>query len=187
MKNKLKSLALSLVLSSTAAMAAESLVAIEGTYGALNVDKEVSSVTTNNNIDLLGGGLKIGAQSDDFRIFLQGNYYRSSDDRYDYVATYGAEIDYLINVSENFNLFLGVNGGMINIEQIDDIGTKRTSSDPYFGGAAGINIHASKSIDLELGGRMLFMDISNTRNNIKYTYNTLFSGYASIIFKFHMD
>jgi len=118
---------------------------------------------------------------------LSANYYGVSDDDYNYVATYGVELDYLIHPSKSFDIFLGINGGMANIEQIDTYGLKRTSSDPYIGGAAGVNIHMSQSIDIELGARMLFMDISNTRQDIKYTYNTLASGYASVIFKFQMD
>jgi len=189
MKKKLKSLVLCSILSATTVIADESLVAIEGTYGGLNVDSEVVStgLAKNDNVSLAGGGLKIGAQSDNYRLFLSANYYAASNDDYNYVATYGIELDYLIKLSKSFGVFLGVNGGMANIEQIDTTGIKRTSSDPYFGGAAGINIHVSRSVDFELGGRMLIMDISNTRNDVKYTYNSLASGYASIIFKFKMN
>jgi len=189
MKTKLKVLALTVMLSTTAAMAGESLVAIEGNYGVINVDQENSStgLASNDNVNLAGLGVKIGAQSDEFRVFLNATYYGASDDDYDYVATYGAEIDYLIKPSPKYDIYLGFNAGMANIEQIDSLGVKRTSSDPYLGGSVGVNIHTTKTIDLELGGRMLFLDISNSRNNIKYTYNTIASAYASVIFKFTMD
>jgi len=189
MKNKLKTLALSLVLSTTTTLCAESLVAVEGTFGALNVDQEslTTGLAVNENVNLAGGGLKIGAQSENYRVFLNANYYGVSDDDYNYVATYGAELDYLIHPSKSFDIFLGINGGIANIEQIDIYGLKRTSSDPYIGGSAGVNVHMSQTIDIEIGARMLFMDISNTRQNVKYTYNTLASGYASVIFKFQMD
>jgi len=189
MKNGLKVLALCTVLSASTLMADESLVAIEGTFGALNVDQEntITGQAKNDNVSLAGGGLKIGAQSDHYRLFLTANYYAASNDDYNYVATYGIELDYLIKPTNVFDIFLGINGGMANIEQIDTTGVKRTSSDPYIGGAAGLNFHVARSVDLELGARMLFMDISNTRYNVKYTYNTLASGYASVIFKFQMD
>ena len=189
MKNRLKVLALCTLLSTSALVADESLVGIEGTFGALNVDQEntITNQAKNDNVSLAGGGLKIGAQSDSYRFFLTANYYAASNDDYNYVATYGVELDYLIKPTRVFDIFLGISGGMANIEQIDNTGIKRTSSDPYIGGAAGLNFHVGRSIDLELGGRMLFMDISNTRNDVKYTYNSLASGYASVIFKFQMD
>ena len=189
MKNGLKILALCSVLSASTLMADESLVAIEGAFGTLSVDKEntLTGDASNHHVNLAGAGLKVGAQSDHYRLFLSANYYGSSNDDYNHVATYGVELDYLIKPSKSFDIFLGLNGGMANIEQIDDQDKKRTSSDPYIGGAAGVNIHMSKVVDIELGGRMLFMDISNTRYNVKYTYNTIASGYASVIFKFQMD
>jgi len=189
MKNGLKILALSVALSATTVMADESLVSIEGAFGSIDVDKEntISGQATNDNASLAGAGLKIGAQSNDYRLFLTANYYDSSDDTYNYVATYGVELDYLIHPSNSFDIFLGLNGGIANIELIDEQNLKRTSSDPYIGGAAGINMHMSQTIDIELGARMLFMDISNTRNNVKYTYNSIVAGYASVIFKFQID
>jgi hypothetical protein len=188
MKNKFKTLALTLMLSTTAAMADESLVALEGAFGSLNVDQEnsVSGATSNSNVSLMGGGIKIGAQSDEFRVFLSANYYDSSDSNYNYVTTYGAELDYLIKPSPSFDIFLGVNAGIASIEQIDDTNVKRTSKDMYYGGSGGLNVHLNNSFDLEFGGRVLLLDISNTKNNVKYTYNTLISGYASVIYKFHM-
>jgi len=188
MKNKLKTLVLSLILGATTAMAAESLVGVEGNYGSMSVDRQdvTTGYTSNENVNLMGGGLKIGAQSDEFRIFLSGNYYNSTKAQYDYVVTYGGEIDYLINPSNSFNIFLGLNAGIASIKQTDQ-GLSRTSSDPYFGASAGVNLHMTKSIDLELGGRVLSLDISNTKNSIKYTYNTIISGYASIIYKFQMN
>jgi len=188
MKNKLKTLALTLMLSTTAAMADSSLVAIEGAFGTMDVDQEnsVSRATANSNVSLLGGGIKIGAQSDEFRIFLSANYYDSSDSNYNYVTTYGAELDYLIKPSSTFDIFLGVNVGIASLEQIDDDNVKRTSNDMYYGGSAGVNYHLNNSFDLELGARVLLLDISNTKNDVTYTYNTIISGYASVIYKFHM-
>ena len=180
-------MALSLVLSTTAAMAAESLIGIEGSYGKMSVDTERSNVATNDKVTLEGGGVKIGAQNDEFRLFLNANYYGSTNDHYNHVETYGVELDYLMKPATSFDIYIGVNGGMANIEQIDDLNLKRTSSDPYYGASLGVNMHVSKLIDLELGGRMLFLDISNTRNNVKYTYNSIASAYASVIFKFNME
>jgi len=188
MKNKLKILALSLALSASSAMATESLVGVEGSYGMMDVDRTdtTANVTTNSTVDLMGGGIKIGAQSDEYRIFLNANYYYPSETQYDYVSTYGAELDYLINMSDSFNLFLGVNVGIANIKQTE-AGVSRTSSDNYIGGSGGMNLHLGDNVDFELGARLLLLDISNNKNNVEYTYNSIVSGYASIIFKYQMD
>ncbi|WP_457745345.1 hypothetical protein [Sulfurimonas sp.] len=189
MKKKLKVIVTSLAFVATSAMAGESLIGVEGSFGSMNVDTQdtVTNVTVNNDVGLIGGGVKIGAQGDEYRIFLNANYYYPSETNYDYVTTYGAEIDYLVNVSDVFNIFLGANGGIANIKLTDAANVSRTSSDNYIGGSGGINLHLGDSVDFELGGRLLLLDINNLKNNVKYTFNTIVTGYASIIYKYQMD
>jgi len=132
--------------------------------------------------------LKIGAESYNYRVFLTANYYDDSDGDYDYITTYGIQFDYLLNVSQKLNLYLGVNAGYANMKYTVPTETfSRTIADTYYGGDAGLNVHVTPLVDLELGARMLLLDAQNVKNGTTYTFNNFISGYASIIFKFHME
>jgi asparagine N-glycosylation enzyme membrane subunit Stt3 len=63
----------------------------------------------------------------------------------------------------------------------------RTLSNSYYGGEAGVDVHLSKSFDLEFGARYMSLDASNTRNGIKYRFDNMITGYGSIIYRFKMD
>ena len=162
-----------------------SLVGIEGGYG--NIDVETNADGYEKLDDKISNiGLKIGAQSDNYRIFLSARYYPHSD--FEYFNTYGAEVQYMFNIHESTNFYIGASAGIANIKyHIEGESDSRTLSDPYFGGDAGFNFHATDSIDLELGARVISLDSVNTKNNISYRFNTIITGYASIIFKYKMD
>ena len=194
-KNKLGKAVLVAAMLSSAVMADTviypdySLIGIEGGYTSINsdVDDNINHTSKAVNKSVENIGVKIGAQSYNYRIFLTANYYTNPDSSYDYVGTYGGELDYLLNVSEKMNLFIGVNGGVVNMKFIAPNETsKRLIADPYYGADAGINLHASKLIDIELGARLMMLDAVNTKNNVSYTFNNFVGGYASIIFKFEM-
>jgi hypothetical protein len=53
----------------------------------------------------------------------------------------------------------------------------------YYGGDAGVTVALSSLIDLELGGRLMYMDYTHTLNSVTYNVDSLVQGYASIIFK----
>jgi len=195
-KNKLSKAVLVAAMLGSSVMAATviypdySLIGIEGGYTSINSDVDNFTNSTSENVDKSVGniGVKIGAQSYNYRIFLTANYYTNPDSSYDYVATYGGQLDYLLNVSEKMNFYIGVNGGLVNMKFIAPNETsKRLIADPYYGADAGINFHASKLIDLELGARLMLLDAVNTKSNVAYTFNNFVTGYASIIFKFEMD
>ena len=196
MKNRLKgTLVAATLLLSSVAMADTviypdySLIGIEGGATSINSDVDDHNANTSKAVNktVENIGIKIGAESYNYRIFLTANYYTNPDDSYDYVGTYGGQLDYLMNVSSIMNLYIGINGGLINMKFIAPNETsKRLIADPYYGADAGLNFHATKLIDLELGARLMMLDAVNTKNNVSYTFNNFVSGYASIIFKFEI-
>ena len=196
MKNRLKgTLVAATMLLSSVAMADTviypdySLIGIEGGATSINSDVDDHNANTSKAVNktVENIGIKIGAESYNYRIFLTANYYTNPDDSYDYVGTYGGQLDYLMNVSSIMNLYIGINGGLTNMKFIAPNETsKRLIADPYYGADAGLNFHATKLIDLELGARLMMLDAVNTKNNVSYTFNNFVSGYASIIFKFEI-
>ena len=166
-----------------------SLIGIEGGATSINSDVDDHNANTSDAVNktVQNVGVKIGAESYNYRIFLTANYYTNPDSSYDYIGTYGGELDYLLNVSSKMNFYIGINGGIASIKFIAPNETsKRLIADPYYGADAGLNFHASKLIDLELGAKLMMLDATNTKNNVTYTFNNFVSGYASIIFKYEM-
>jgi hypothetical protein len=165
----------------------KSLVGIEGGYSYFSVD---DTTATEKTEDFGLVGMKIGAETHNVRMFLSvRNAFMSSDD-YDYKAAYmyGAELQYLFNISEMANFYIGGNIGKFNLEFDDLLSNKREFSTKYMGGDAGFNIHIGDSLDLELGGRIMTLDDSeHTLNTVKYTFDDIITGYMSLIFKYQMD
>ena len=175
----------------------DSLIGIEGGYTSFDVEND--SLTIDKGIHKYNVGevgLKIGAQSQNYRLFLSVHNYFASD--YDYAVTYGGEFQYLFNFSQKANFFIGINGGMLAARFVGYgiLDSKaRTISDPYFGGDVGFNYHLNKTYDLEIGARVMATDAKNTQTinypsgarNVTYTFDNLVTGYASIIVKFQMD
>lgn len=190
-KNRLSKALVAAAMCSSAAMADTviypdySLIGIEGGMTSINSDISTTSHSITKTVQNIG--IKIGAESYNYRIFLTADYYTNPDSSYDYVGTYGGELDYLLNVSTKMNLYIGVNAGIANMKfKAPNETTKRLISNPYYGADAGLNFHASKLIDLELGARLMMLDATNTKNNVTYTFNNFVTGYASIIFKYEM-
>jgi hypothetical protein len=178
-----------LLVGASAPLAAKnsSLVGIEGGYNSIASEVTTATTYTQSKTGMGHTGLKIGAESDDFRIFLAGRYY-FADKEYDSLVTYGVDVQYKFNISQYFNAFIGANAGLANAKfKRTGENFSRTISDPYFGGDLGFNVHLGDRIDLELGGRYMTLDATNTKNDVKYTFNDIISGYASIIFKWQMD
>ena len=135
------------------------------------------------------GGIKIGAQSDNYRLFLSGRYFDPKDS-YDYILTTGLELQYLFNFSKVANFFLGVNGGyfMTRFTGYTETNT-RSVSDVYVGGDAGFNFHINKTIDIEVGGRYTKLNIESNiaSSSVTYRFDNIVTGYASVIFKYNID
>jgi len=201
-KNRLKKVALGLVLTASTLMAvdmddyefqANSLVGIEGGYSSLGYEYGTPSNNSINSVGLANMGLKLGAETKDFRVFLSGRYYYDSSAMHDYIVTYGAEIQYKFNVTKGFNVYMGANGGIANMAfRAAGESFTRTISDPYFGGDLGVNIHLGKSVDWELGGRVMSIQADNSKKDSTgvlktYHVNQIVSAYTSIIFKWNME
>ena len=201
MKNKIKSIvvASSLLLSSTTFAnenfysQTKSLVGIEGGYSSVDYENGVRTNNIQDSVSLGNIGLKLGAETEDFRVFLSGAYFFDSGSQYDYLTTYGLAVQYKFNVTKVFNIYLGANGGLMNakVRAKDSKGVEetfsRTFADPYFGGDLGANIHLGDSLDLELGGRVMSVQADNTQGGVTYRIGNIVQGYGSLIFKWQMD
>ncbi|WP_297433616.1 hypothetical protein [Sulfurimonas sp.] len=192
-KNRLGKALVAAAMLSSAAMADTviypdySLIGIEGGMTSINSDVDTATMSDSVNKTVQNIGIKIGAESYNYRIFLTADYYTNPDSSYDYIGTYGGELDYLLNVSTKMNLYIGLNAGIANMKfKAPNETTKRLISNPYYGADAGLNFHASKLIDLEVGARLMMLDATNTKDNVTYTFNNFITGYASIIFKYEM-
>ncbi|MBU1658645.1 hypothetical protein KKG72_06285 [bacterium] len=163
-----------------------SLLGFEGGYNTFDVERNAPPAAARITKYNFGhAGIKIGAQSENYRLFLSARYYDAQD--FDYATTLGAELQYMFNFSSMMNFYLGVNTGIANMRFIDGGTTSRTISDPYVGGDAGFNIHLGEMADLELGARVMSIQAENVISNVTYKFDTIVSGYASIIFKYKMD
>ena len=163
---------------------AKGLIALEGFAGTTQTKLTQDDPSGGDYIILdksgsaFGGGLKIGGESKDYRLFLSARYHDVED--YDYVSTLGAEIQYLIRAGEHFNVFLGLNGGVMASQAT--IGTvEYSTTNPYAGADAGVNIDIVDNLGVEFGLRVnkAFADSSEI-GAVDY----LAEGYASIVFKF---
>jgi len=193
-KNRLKTVIVGLALSSASLMASEvsgyefqtkSLVGIEGGYNTLRYEYGTPTDNSIHSTWIGHIGLKIGAETKEYRVFLSGRYYY---DKSGYIMTYGGEIQYKFNVTKAFNVFMGANGGIVNLAfRANGENFTRTLSEPYFGGDLGANIYLGKSVDWEFGGRVMSIQADNIRNGKTYHVNQLLTAYTSIIFKWTMD
>lgn len=193
MKNNIKKIVLGALMASSLyasdpyAFDVESLVGIEAGYSSFDVEKNQAntpaSITKYNKGE---AGLKIGAQTEHYRLFLSARNYFVSE--YDYFVTYGGELQYLFNFSKAANFFIGINGGILDSRfKVPGESTSRTLSDPYYGGDVGFNIHAGEVLDIELGGRIMASDAQNRKNGITYKFDNIVTGYMSLIFRYQMD
>lgn len=196
LKSKLytATLALSLLTTSLAARGGDyafesnSLVGIEAGGSSLSYEYGTPDNNTQSDITLANLGLKLGAETRDFRLFLSGRYYYDSSRKHDYIVTYGAEFQYKFNVSSFMNAYIGASGGVASLAfRADGETFTRTISDPYFGGDAGVNFHVTKSVDWELGARVISIQADNLRDSKTYHINEIVSAYTSIIFRWKMD
>ena len=166
-----------------------SLFAVEGSYN--NIDVERTSVTSVNvqGSGFGGVGIKIGAESHNYRVFISGRYFDAKD--FNKLNTIGAEFQYKFNFSKPVNFFLGVNAGYaymkVGADVLNGIPSVDTTS-PYYGADAGFNYHASKLIDLEAGVR--FMNLNEnltTSDGVNFDFSSFSSVYTSVIIKWQMD
>ncbi len=187
MKNSLRKVILAVIMVTAPLVASEyafqtdSLFAIEG--GGSNIGVEhtggVYDETSIANI-----GLKIGAQTESYRVFLSARYYDA--DNLSTLNTYGGEVQYLFNFSKPVNFYLGANAGVANVKIAIPGDPSESASEMYYGADAGFNIHATELIDVEIGARYLALqeDVVSTSGA---TVDGIVTAYASVIIKWKMD
>ncbi|PHQ65524.1 MAG: hypothetical protein COB99_03455 [Sulfurimonas sp.] len=164
-----------------------SLVGFEGGYSAFDYERTTSGITdVRETINLNHGGIKIGAESDNYRLFLSARAFDGGD--FDYARAYGVEVQYLLNFSKMANVYFGVNAGTVDMRFEDKTNSKTVKlSEPYIGGDVGVNIHLGKVADLELGARLMSLNATVSDGPVKYDFDNIASAYVSIIFKYQMD
>lgn len=182
---------LTILISSSAAMASsyvidtQSLVGIEASSSHMNVDNDDTPVFSDRK-KFYGIGLKIGAETETYRVYLSAR--DNVTDNSDYIYTLGGELQYKINFSSLANIFLGVSAGYARIVFEDEAGITRKFSSKCYGGDIGFNLHPEKDVDLEFGMRMVSLkDSTHLQNNITYDFDNMTSTYISLIFKYVMD
>ena len=162
---------------------AKGLLALEGAFGQAK-SKQVQDVpggsyVLHSKTDTIGaGGLKLGGESEDYRLFLSGRFHAVPD--YDSVTTLGLEMQYLMRAGENFNVFLGINAGSM-WSQLTAGSTEYSTRSTYAGGDAGVNIDITQNFGVELGAR-LNKSLSNSDNPASIDY--LAEAYMSLVLKF---
>jgi len=164
-----------------------SLIGFEAGYSAFDYERTTSGVSdARKTVNLNHGGIKIGAESNNYRLFLSARAFDGGD--FDYARAYGLEFQYLLNFSKMANFYLGVNAGTVDMRFEDKSNNKTVKlGDTYVGGDLGVNIHLGESADFELGARVMSLNASATDGAVKYDFDNIVTGYASIIFKYQMD
>ena len=198
MKNSLSKVVLATILATVPLMAGNysyetySLFAIEGGMTSISADTTVANQVYGVEEAEIGNiGLKIGAQGNDFRAFLSARHYVA--DEFSRFDTLGGELQYMFNFSNFANFFLGANVGQayVKFDSTTNNPSLETSS-MYYGADSGFNFHITKMVDLELGGKYMVLDINEDRlnsssQNVNYSIDRMYSGYASVIFKWQMN
>ncbi len=167
-----------------------SLIGIDAGYGQFTYSANDGRDDLSEDVGMIG--LKLGAENESWRVFVEGRYFAITD-AFDYANTLGVSLQYLIPVGDSFNFFLGANAGLVSLKFADNgINKAYAFSDPYFGGDIGFNVHVTDNVDWELAGRYMNIDAKNTQytnvNNPNsgrtYTVEDMINAYTSIIIKF---
>ncbi len=164
-----------------------SLIGFEGGYSEFDFERMGAAAVTRKRVNMGHGGFKIGAESDDYRLFLSARVYDTSG--FDHMRTYGVELQYKLNFSKMANFYFGINGGLVEMKYVDVLNSNLAvkMDDHYLGADAGVNIHLGDSVDFEMGARFMSLDGNEKVNSIEYKLDKIVTGYASIIFKYKMD
>ncbi|MEN8147308.1 MAG: hypothetical protein ABFR02_06795 [Campylobacterota bacterium] len=169
---------------------AKGLIALEGSGGSMNlIAKDATTIYNTETVAAGSMSLKLGGESKHYRLFLAGTYYQLDDSTIITDSTaysLGLQVDYLIRAGEHFNIFMGLNGGLMHTNfEYDILGvtTYDSNTDAYYGGQAGVNIDIFDSLGVEFGVRGKSVA---TADDV-YAIDNMYEGYASIVFKFTGD
>ena len=166
---------------------AKGLIAIEVGGGSFDFSQKSASVITVDESKSAGSiSLKLGGETKFYRLFLSGTYYQFDAPltTKSTASSLGLQVDYLIRAGEHFNIFLGLNGGIISTDfQGEDTGSGipyEANTDNYAGGQAGVNIDIVDNLGLELGVRAKHVFTAEDT----YSIQNMYEGYGSIVYKF---
>lgn len=165
-----------------------SLIGIEGGSGSFDFQHGLTTSNKTETKSFGEGGIKIGAQTDNSRLFLSARYY--SIPGFDYANSIGAELQYLANVSKYMNIFAGVNVGIMNFKyEADTTVSHVASKKEYYGGDLGVNFHIVNALDFEVGARYMYLGYDHTNNSTTAVgkIDHMINGYGSLIYRFKMD
>ncbi len=189
MRKKLKILLASLMVSSISyandAYGSNSLVGFEAGYS----NQDIKYAAPAKGEEFGSAGMKIGAETNNFRMFLSARILENKTDvDLNSAYLYGLEFQYMFNIVDFTNLFIGANYGRMSLE-FDDLEAKRREyTTDYIGGDVGLNFHLGESFDLELGGRIMTLDDpDHTLDGVSYTFDDIVTGYMSLIYKYQID
>lgn len=195
MRKKISRILLVVLLASSASYAesndyiydSNSLIGIEGGFSSFDINE---SPAVQKSEDFSTAGFKLGAETQNVRMFISARQAFMSSDNYDYdkAYMYGVELQYKFNMMDSLNFFLGASYGKANFQFKDSSAIDRKYSSKYKGGDIGFNYHVNNMFDLELGGRlMVFDDPDHTIGATTYSFDDITTGYMSLILKYQMD
>ncbi|WP_345989398.1 outer membrane beta-barrel protein [Sulfurimonas sp. HSL1-2] len=153
---------------------AKGLIGVEAGYVNTKYNTENTAIGETSEVGTATLGLKLGAESRHYRVFIDSSFWYT--DQYKKAGKIGASLQYLVPLGDVFNIFMGLNAGVIN--SIGD-----TDVDPYYGADLGVNLNVSEDFGIELGAR--YCDVADS--NAALVINDLVQGYISAIFKFTSD
>jgi len=173
---------------------AKGLIAIGGSGGSMSLTNKTTDsngfneVVKSENSGFSSATFKMGGESKNYRLFLDGTYYifDAPDTTKSTAYSLGIQIDYLIRAGEHFNIFMGLNGGGIYSEfqqESADVPARTyyvDGKDAYAGAQLGVNIDIIENLGVELGGRLKHVFTSQDQ----YAIENLYEGYATLVFKF---
>jgi hypothetical protein len=156
-----------------------SLIGIEGGYNSSSVNHFGSS---SKAVNFSHVGLKLGAQTQSYRLFLNLRGYMSSD--FKNTSSFGIEGQYMFAHFKVLDLFLGAGAGMMYMT------TKESSfsfDHSYYSGEAGLNFHIAPMFDLAVGGRYMKLGYKGGNTQVYVDIDHIATIYTSLVYKFKMN
>ena len=165
------------------------LLGVEGGYTLLDHKyTQVNGAQDSGRTDFMNLGIKAGAQTESMRTLFNVNYYSDPSELYEYLITYGLEVQYKFFKTDMLNMYLGLGGGFSHAKvSISGEGSSRKIDTPYVGASIGSNIHLGSSFDLEFGARVNALQSQNDMSGRSYKLGNIVTGYASLIYKWNLN
>jgi len=165
------------------------LLGVEGGYTLLDHKyTQANGAQNSGSTDFMNFGLKAGAETETMRTLFNVNYYSDPSELYDYLITYGLEVQYKFFTVDMLNMYLGLGGGFSHTKvSINGESSSRKIDTPYVGASLGSNIHLGNSFDLELGARVNAIQSQNDMSGGSYKLGNIVTGYASLFYKWNLN